>query len=96
MIRQSRRDFLKSGATVAGLCFVGPSTLATKLYADDAAPSERLMPFPLSSVRLAAGVFKEQEEINAKYLDSLASDRLLHTFRLTAGISSSATPYRGW
>ena len=37
-----------------------------------------------------------QEEINARYLDSLAVDRLLHTFRITAGISSTATPYKGW
>jgi DUF1680 family protein len=47
-------------------------------------------------VRLAPGIFKEQEEINARYLDSLTADRLLHSFRLTAGISSSMTPYKGW
>ena len=59
-------------------------------------PAGRLEPFPLASVRLAPGIFKEQEEINARYLDSLAVDRLLHSFRITAGISSSATPYKGW
>jgi DUF1680 family protein len=59
-------------------------------------PSGRLVAFPLASVRLAPGIFREQEEINARYLDSLAVDRLLHSFRITAGIPSSATPYKGW
>jgi DUF1680 family protein len=58
--------------------------------------SARLAPFPLGAVRLAPGIFKEQTEINAGYLDSLSVDRLLHTFRVTAGISSSAAPYKGW
>src|SRR5262249_18452013 len=34
--------------------------------------------------------------INARYLDSLDNERLLHSFRLTAGIASSVTPYGGW
>jgi DUF1680 family protein len=59
-------------------------------------PSGRLVAFPPASVRLAPGIFREQEEINARYLDSLSVDRLLHSFRITAGISSSATPYKGW
>ena len=58
--------------------------------------SDRIVPFPLDAVRLGPGIFKQQEEINARYLDSLAVDRLLHTFRLTAGITSTATPYKGW
>jgi uncharacterized protein len=53
-------------------------------------------PFPLSSVRLGSGLFQEQAEINARYLDSLSVARLLHSFRICAGISSSATPYGGW
>jgi len=59
-------------------------------------PAGRLEPFPLASVRLGHGIFREQEETNARYLDSLTVDRLLHSFRITAGISSSATPYKGW
>lgn len=53
-------------------------------------------PFPLTAVRLGPGVFREQAEINARYLDSLTHDRLLHSFRLTAGLTSTATPYGGW
>jgi hypothetical protein len=58
-------------------------------------PTGRLEPFPLASVRLSPGIFREQEEINARYLDSLTVDRLLHSFRVTAGISSSANAVQG-
>lgn len=95
MIRSSRRKFLKTSAGAAGLCFIGPSALADIVSASGH-PSDRLVPFPLASVRLAPGAFQEQEEINARYLDSLQVDRLLHSFRITAGISSSAIPYKGW
>ena len=97
MIDHSRRIFLKTSASGAGLCMIGPSAVVQALTADEPEdPSGSLEPFPLASVRLAPGAFQEQEEINARYLDSLAVDRLLHTFRITAGIPSSATPYRGW
>ena len=69
---------------------------AGSLRAFSDAASEKVVPFPLGTVRLGPGVFREQAEINAGYLDSLAVDRLLHSFRSTAGISSTATPYKGW
>ena len=55
-----------------------------------------LSPFPMTAVRLLDGDFKRAADINERYLDSLSVDRLLHTFRLTASIPSSATPYGGW
>lgn len=55
-----------------------------------------LTPFPMTQVRLLNGIIKQQSEINEKYLASLNTDRLLHSFRLTAGITSSAVPYGGW
>ncbi len=97
MMAFSRRNFLKTSAGVAGLEMFRSSAVARALTADELGHSTgRIEPFPLASVRLSPGVFREQEEINARYLDSLAVDRLLHTFRLTAGITSSATPYKGW
>jgi DUF1680 family protein len=97
MIDRSRRNFLKTSAGAAGLCFIGQSAVVRALSADEPGhPSGRLVAFPPASVRLAPGIFREQEEINARYLDSLSVDRLLHSFRITAGISSSATPYKGW
>ena len=97
MMDRSRRSFLKTSASAAGLCFIGPSAVAQALSAGVSGHfSGRLEPFQLSLVRLGPGIFHEQEEINARYLDSLSVDRLLHSFRLTAGISSSALPYKGW
>src|ERR1039457_477894 len=97
MIDHSRRNFLKTSAAAAGLCLIGPSAAVQALTPNEQEhPAGRLEPFTLSSVRLAPGIFKQQEEINARYLDSLTVDRLLHSFRLTAGISSSAMPYKGW
>jgi uncharacterized protein len=97
MINRSRRNFLKTTAGAAGLSLVGQSALTKALYAETPEHSTgKLEPFPLSSVRLTAGIFKEQEELNSRYLDSLPADRLLHTFRLTSGITSNATPYKGW
>jgi DUF1680 family protein len=94
---RSRRNFLKTSAGAAGLCTVGFSAIAQVLTAKESEHrSQNLDPFPLASVRLSPGIFRDQEEINARYLDTLAVDRLLHTFRINAGISSSATPYKGW
>lgn len=56
----------------------------------------KLKGFPLSQVRLRPGIFLDQLESNQSFIDSLPNDRLLHTFRLTAGIPSSAEPLGGW
>ncbi len=56
----------------------------------------RAYPFSLKQVRLLAGPFKDAMERNLHYLLSLDNDRLLHFFRLTAGLPSSAQPYGGW
>jgi len=59
-------------------------------------PIVQYQPFPLSQVRLTDGYIKDLMETNAKYLFSLDSDRLLHMFRITAGLSSTARPLGGW
>ena len=97
MMNRSRRNFLKTSAGVAGLCFIGPSA-AVRAFTVEVSehPGGSLKPFPLNSIHLASGIFREQEEINARYLDSLTVDQLLHSFRLTAGIPSTVAPYSGW
>jgi hypothetical protein len=90
----SRRMFLKAGvAAGVGLLARVASGHSVSKESED---SGRLTPLPLGSVRLNPGIFREQEETNARYLDSLSVDRLLHSFRVTAGIASSALPYGGW
>lgn len=52
--------------------------------------------FALQDVRLLEGPFQHAMEVDRQYLLSLEADRLLHTFRLNAGIASSAQPLGGW
>ena len=52
--------------------------------------------FALTEVRLLDGPFREAMLRDQEFLLSLDLDRLLHTFRLNAGLPSSATPLGGW
>ncbi len=54
------------------------------------------IPFPLEQVRLLDGPFLDAAKINQRYLRSLPEDRLVHNFRVTAGLPSSAEPLGGW
>src|SRR3974390_2941267 len=56
----------------------------------------RAVPFPMKDVRLGPGAFSAAAEPNRSYLKTLPPDRLLHTFRLTAGMPSSAEPLGDW
>ena len=53
-------------------------------------------PFELERVRLLAGPFLDAMHRDGQYLLGLDADRLLHTFRLNAGLPSSAEPLGGW
>src|SRR5262249_6943237 len=52
--------------------------------------------FSLKDVRLLDGPFHDATVRDQKYLLSLNLDRLLHNFRVTAGLPSSAQPLGGW
>ena len=90
------RALLAVAAGVAALAStaaaaVGDFTLETR---DTVALAAQ--PFPLSAVRLLDGPFKHAQDLDRDYLLSLDVDRLLHTFRLNAGLPSDAKPYGGW
>ena len=53
-------------------------------------------PFPLQNVRLLDSPFREAMERNRKYLRALDPERLLHNFRVNAGLPSEAEPLGGW
>lgn len=53
-------------------------------------------PFPLKQVRLLDGVCSLLMERNRAYLHALEADRLLHMFRVTARLPTSAEPLGGW
>lgn len=56
----------------------------------------KLEAFTLSSVALDDSWVRDHEEMNTAYLRSLDPDRMLHNFRVNAGIGSSAQPLDGW
>lgn len=57
---------------------------------------EKARGFPAASVRLQPSWIKQREELNTAYLKSLDPDRLLHNFRVNAGLPSNALPLEGW
>ncbi|HUO09295.1 MAG TPA: beta-L-arabinofuranosidase domain-containing protein [Phycisphaerae bacterium] len=59
-------------------------------------PQPQAIPFNLDQVRLLDSPFKHAQEMDLQLLLSLDADRFLHTFRLNAGLPSSAKPYGGW
>ena len=56
----------------------------------------KVQAFPMTQVRLLPGPFLEAADWNRGYMNRLAADRLLHNFRLTAGLGSKAEPLGGW
>src|SRR5512142_1262935 len=52
-------------------------------------------PFDLKAVRLLDGPFRAAMERDRTYMMSLDGDRLLHMFRVTAGLPSRAEAYGG-
>ena len=83
----NRRDFLTTSSALAWISSKG-------LKASPSQPA--VQPFALRDVRLLDSPWSALMEKNRQYLHALESDRLLHTFRLTAGLPSSATPLGGW
>ena len=71
-----------------------PFTRPLAFRRQDAAP--KLRPFALADVRLGEGPFREMHAANASYLKRLSADRLLHSFRVNAGLTSNAQPLGGW
>ena len=57
---------------------------------------KKVQPFAMTEVRVTGGPFKQAEELDLAYMKRLDSDRLLHNFRVNAGLPSSAQPLGGW
>ena len=73
---------------------------AAALRGDESAGHEpgslKARPFDLKQVKLLEGPFNDAMQRDRKYLHELDSDRLLHSFRVNAGLPSSAEPLGGW
>jgi DUF1680 family protein len=92
----TRRDLLAllGASAVAG--FADPT--AADAGARRRAPQEsaKLSPFPLQDVRLLVGPFLDAQRRDFAYLTSLQPDRMLHNFRVNAGLEPKAPVYGGW
>lgn len=60
------------------------------------AVAPKVQPFPMTDVRIHASPFKDAADANRAYMGRLGEDRLVHNFRLNAGLPSSAAPLGGW
>ena len=89
----SRRDALKLLGAGAATFVCAPCTRAN---IDTVDLSEEGIYFPLAQVRLGAGPFLEAQKLDAAYLMQLEPDRMLHNFRVNAGLSPKAPVYGGW
>ena len=86
-----RREFVALGAAAATLPFF-PRQQGPRFDPFVAAAS----PFDLARVKLLPGVLKDATDINRRFLMAQDPDRLLHTFRLNAGLPSTGEPLGGW
>ena len=94
-VKRVNAILLAVGCVGAALSIASLRTHAAgAIVADKVAPLAR--PFALADVRLLDGPFKQAMELDAQYLLSLEPDRLLHNFRVTAGLPSDAAPLGGW
>ena len=71
-----------------------PST--TSRRSDQFAAPGAVQAFPLSAVRLLPGPFLDAQRRDLAVLLALSPDRLLHNFRLNAGLEPRAPVYGGW
>lgn len=89
-----RTNWIKWGAvaalTSAFLSHAQPATVAPEKV------TPKTVTFDLRDVKLLDGPFKTAMELNAKYLLSLDSDRLLSGVRQNAGLLPKAPRYGGW
>ena len=105
----SRRDFIGIAAAAAGTALVSKVSAATPIQdpvvdtiQKSGNPTSyekvpwQVRPFPMKQVRLGDGPCKIAMEADRQYLHSLPPDRLLHTFRINAGLPTSAQPLGGW
>ena len=98
-----RRDFIASAALIAVSAPLwararGDSTASLEEDARwvgmRAGPS--VAPFDLHRIRLRDGPQLAAFRTNRQYMMELEPDRLLHVFRVNAGLPSSAQPFGGW
>jgi uncharacterized protein len=102
--RLTRRQIIKTlgagtaAATVSAALSKVCSTISSAAYgqSEPQPPTPRATAFNLTDVRLLESPFLQAQERDARYLLQLEPDRLLHNFRVNAGLTPKAPVYGGW
>jgi uncharacterized protein len=96
----TRRQALKVMGSGAVLLAAGPLASgrahAAARSASGSIAAPKVEGFPLTEVRLLDGPFLEAQKRNEAYLLKLEADRMLHNFRVNAGLEPKAPVYGGW
>jgi len=99
----SRRTLLKSmgsvGLAAAGQKFLAAQTGAPSVPSQEPVPSPvapTVTSFELAAVDLLDSPFLKARTLGQQYLLSLEPDRMLHQFRVNAGLPPKAEIYGGW
>ncbi len=91
----SRRRFIANVGLMTGWVAVAPTpVLGLSTQADTGAA--KLQAFDLSDVDLVEGPFLHAQRMTESYLLKLEPDRMLHNFRVNAGLKPKAPVYGGW
>jgi uncharacterized protein len=87
-----RRELLQALASTPVLAW-----LPFPVFAQEHSQSgHSLKAFDLSLVRLLSGPFSTAQQLDSRYLLALEPDRMLHNFRVNAGLKPRAPVYGGW
>ena len=94
----SRRNFLTSTCAVTLAAGAAPIAPALAESLQKAAPDvpAKLRAFDLGDVDLGESAFLHAQRMTEAYLLSLQPDRMLHNFRVNAGLRPKAPVYGGW
>ena len=92
-----RREALRGlGGSALGLLLWPAGGPVAAARAPGSGAERRADAFEPGAVRLLAGPFKTAQDLDARYLLQLEPDRLLHNFRVNAGVPPRAPVYGGW
>lgn len=93
----TRRELAPAGTLglASALLWAGEAS-ADAALPNPAAARSSLTAFALGDVRLLDGPFLGAQQVSAAYLLSLDPDRMLHGFRVNAGLAPRAPVYGGW
>lgn len=91
----SRRRFLTNAGLITSWAAVAP-TPALGLSPQSQRETSKLQAFDLADVDLAEGPFLHAQRMTESYLLGLQPDRMLHNFRVNAGLHPKASVYGGW